>query len=170
MAYTSRNELENAEKELVALKEAVADPSLKETVTFSSNTGEAILRIAPEVVAGEIGAKRKDWDRALLHLERAVRYEDSLIYQEPADWHAPVRLSLAAVLLEAGRPVEAEAVYWEELKRNPETGWTLFGLAQALRAEGKDEEAAAVDDRFKKAWTEADVTLTSSRIGGHSTN
>jgi tetratricopeptide (TPR) repeat protein len=170
MAYTSRNELENAEKELVALKEAVADPSLKETVTFSSNTGEAILRIAPEVVAGEIGAKRKDWDRALLHLERAVRYEDSLIYQEPADWHAPVRLSLAAVLLEAGRPVEAEAVYWEELKRNPETGWTLFGLAQALRAQGKDEEAAAVDDRFKKAWTEADVTLTSSRIGGHSTN
>jgi tetratricopeptide (TPR) repeat protein len=170
MAFTAKNDLENADKELAALKGTLADPSLKESVTFSSNTGEAILRIAPEVVAVEIAAKRKDWDKALLHLERAVRYEDALIYTEPADWHAPVRLSLVAVLLEAGRADEAEAVYWEELKRNPETGWTLFGLAQALLGQGKKDEAAAVEERFKKAWAQADVTLTSSRIADHTTH
>ena len=124
------------------LKTLVADPSLKGQTTFSSNTGLAILRIAPEVVAGEIAAKRKDWDAAVLHLDRAVRYEDALIYQEPPDWHAPVRQNLAGVLLAAGRADEAETVFWEDLKRNPEHGWTLFAAAQALKAQDKTDEAA----------------------------
>ena len=118
------------------LKKIVADESLKGQVTFSNNTGAAILRIAPEVVAGEIAAKRKDWEKAILHLDRAVRFEDSLIYQEPADWHAPARQNLGAVLLDAGRADEAETVFWEDLKKNPEQGWSLFGLKQALEAQG----------------------------------
>jgi tetratricopeptide (TPR) repeat protein len=132
----------------------VAEPSLKGPTTFSNNTGEAILRIAPEVVAGEIAARRGDWDAAILHLDRAVRYEDGLIYQEPPDWHAPVRQNLAAVLMAAGRPDEAEAIYWEDLKKNAENGWSLFGLAQALKAQGKD--ATQVEERFQKAWKDAD--------------
>ena len=68
------------------------------------------------------------------------------------------------MLLQAGRAREAETVYWDDLARNPENGWSLFGLAQALRAQGKDEEAAAVQKRFEKAWTKADVTLTGSRF------
>lgn len=159
MAFIAKNEIDKAEAERVKLAALVADPSLKGQTTFSTNTGEAILRIAPEVVAGEIAAKRKDWDKAILHLDRAVRYEDALIYQEPPDWHAPVRQNLAAVLMAAGRPDEAEAVYWEDLKKNPETGWSLFGLMQALKAQGKTEEAAGVEARFKKAWQHADITL-----------
>jgi tetratricopeptide (TPR) repeat protein len=164
-ALTAKGRLAEAEKELAALKKTVADPALKGQVTFSSNSGYAILRIAPEVVAAEIAARRKQFDTALLHLERAVRYEDSLIYQEPPDWHAPVRQSLGAVLLQAGRADEAEAVYWEDLKKNPETGWSLFGLMQALKAQGKQDDAALVEQRFKKAWKDADITLTTSRGG-----
>ena len=78
----------------------------------------------------------------ILHLDRAVRYEDALIYQEPPDWHAPVRQNLAAVLIAAGRADEAEAVYWEDLRKNPGNGWALFGLLQALKAQGKKDEAA----------------------------
>jgi tetratricopeptide (TPR) repeat protein len=159
MALAAKGDLTRAEAERLKLAALVADPSLKGQTTFSSNTGEAILRIAPEVVAGEIAAKQRDWDRAVLHLDRAVRYEDALIYQEPPDWHAPVRQNLAAVLMAAGRPDEAEAVYWEDLKKNPETGWSLFGLMQALKAQGKSEEAAGVEARFRKAWKDADVTL-----------
>ena len=164
MAFIARDRLAEAEQELVKLKSQLGDPSLKGPTTFSINTGVTILRIAPEVVAGEIAAKRKDWDRALLHLERAVRWEDGLIYQEPADWHAPVRQTLGAVLLEAGRPDEAEAVFWEDLKKNPENGWSLFGVAQALEAQGKKDQAALVRARFQKAWQHADVTLTSARM------
>ena len=165
MALTSKGRLDEAEKELQALQQNVDDPSMKEVVTFSQNTGRAILRIAPEVVAGEIAAKRKQWDAAIMHLERAVRYEDALIYQEPSDWHAPARHNLGAVLLDAGRPDEAETVYWEDLRKNPGNGWALFGLMEALKAQGKTEEAALVEKRFDKAWDDADVPLSSSRIG-----
>ena len=165
MALTAKGRLTDADAELTRLRTLVNDPSLKSQVTFSTNTGYAILRIAPEVVAGEIAARRKQWNTALLHLERAVRYEDGLIYQEPADWHAPVRQNLGAVLLAAGRPDEAEAVYWEDLRKNPGTGWALYGLLQALKAQKKTDDAALVESRFKAAWKDADVTLTASRIG-----
>ena len=134
------------------LNTLLKDESLKGQTTFSTNTGVAILRIAPEVIAGEIAAKRKDWDAATLHLDRAIRYEDALIYQEPPDWHAPVRQNLGAVLLEAGRPDEAEAVYWEDLKKNPENVWSLAGLLQALKAQkqGEDEASAASMRDYEK--------------------
>jgi hypothetical protein len=85
MALTATGRLDQAEQELAALKKDVDDPSLAEATTSSLNTGVAILRIAPEVVAGEMAARRKEWDTAVLHLDRAIRYEDALIYQEPPD-------------------------------------------------------------------------------------
>ena len=153
LALTAKGQLPEAEKELAALNAQLNDESLKGQTTFSPNTGIWILRIAPEVVAGEIAAKRKDWDKATLHLDRAIRYEDALIYQEPSDWHAPVRQNLGAVLLEAGRPEEAEAVYWEDLKKNPENVWSLSGLRQALEAQGKKDDAARIEARLRKQRT-----------------
>ncbi len=152
MAFTSTGRLAEADTELAELRTLIADPSLTGQTTFSANTGLAIMRIAPEVVAGEIAAKRGDWDKAVLHLDRAVRFEDALVYQEPHDWHAPARQNLASVLLAAGRADEAETVLWEDLKRNPEHGWTLRLLSQALRAQNKNDEAALTDARFRKSW------------------
>ena len=123
-----------------------------------------ILRIGPEVLAGSLAAKRGQYDAAVMHLDRAVRYNDALVYTEPPDWGVPPRQVLGAVLLEAGRAAEAEVVYWEDLKWNPNNGWALFGLWQALKAQGKNEQAALVEKRFQKAWANADVKLTSSRF------
>jgi hypothetical protein len=50
-------------------------------------------------------------------------------------------------------------VYWDDLRRNPENGWSLHGLMRALRAQGKTDEAAAVEARFNKAWAGADFSL-----------
>ena len=77
----------------------------------------------------------------------------------------PPRLALGAILLKAGRPDEAETVYWEDLKRNRESGWSLFGLHQALVAQKKTDQAAIVKARLDKAWARADVKLTASRFG-----
>jgi hypothetical protein len=60
--------------------------------------------------------------------------------------------------------VEAESVYWDDLKRHPQNGWALYGLSQALRAQGKTDEAKRIDADFKKAWADADVQLTASRF------
>lgn len=163
LALLGKGRTDEAERELVELRRLAADPSLDYPL-FSPNTARQVLAIAPEVLAGEVAGARKQFDRAIAHLERAVRLEDGLVYTEPAEWHYPPRHALGAVLLQAGRPAEAETVYWEDLKRNPENGWALFGLAQALRAQGKTDTAAAVERRFQKAWARADVTLNASRM------
>ena len=121
MALVNRDRVDDAERELAELKVLAADPSLKGQTTFSANTGVAIVQIAPEVVAGEIALKRGEIERAIAHFERAVRYEDALVYQEPPDWHVPARQNLAAALLAADRAAEAETVLWEDLKRNAGT-------------------------------------------------
>jgi predicted Zn-dependent protease len=163
IAFVAKGQLDSAEQELAKIKETLNDKTLDQPL-FSPNTGRAVLSIAPEVLAGEIAAAKKDYDAAIAHLARAVRLEDALVYTEPSEWHYPPRQALAAVLLEAGRPGEAETVYWEDLKRNRNNGWSLFGLAQALRAQKKNDEAARVEARFKKSWERADVVPVSSRF------
>jgi len=163
-AFLGKGQIDSADQEFAKLDEIMADKSLDQSL-FSPNTSRQVLSIAKEVLAGEIAAAKKNYDPAITHLERAVRLEDALVYTEPAEFHFPPRHALGAVLLEASRPAEAETVYWEDLKRNRENGWALFGLMQALKAQGKNEEAALVESRFKKAWARADITLTSSRFG-----
>jgi tetratricopeptide (TPR) repeat protein len=163
LALLRQGQADEAEKELIELRRLAADPSLNYTL-FSPNTAAAILAIAPEVLAGELAAHRKDYDAAAAHLARAVRLEDGLVYTEPSEWHFPPRQALGAVLLAAGRAAEAETVYWEDLTRNRDNGWSLFGLTQALGAQGKHAEAAVVQARFDKAWSRADVKPPASRF------
>ena len=126
-----------------ALEAIAADPALAKMPPFSLNPPDKIVAIALEVLNGDIAARQKQYDTAIAHFDRAVRLEDGLIYTEPPDWHAPVRHWLGAALLDAGRPAEAEVVYWEDLKRNRDNGWALFGLHQALVAQGKKDDAAS---------------------------
>ncbi len=163
-AFLGKGQLSEAEQEFAKLEETMKDKSLDQPL-FSPNTGRAVLSIAQEVLGGEIAAAKKDYNSAVAHMERAVRLEDALVYTEPAEFHYPPRHALGAVLLQAGRPAEAETVYWEDLRRNRENGWSLYGLMQALKAQGKNEDAALVEARFKKAWSRADVMLTASRFG-----
>jgi tetratricopeptide (TPR) repeat protein len=163
-AFGAKGRYDEAQGELASLQKVLSDPELAKMPQFTLNSAEAILRVASEVLNGDLAARRKEYDRAIAAFDRALRYEEAMTYTEPPDWHAPVRHWLGAALLEAGRPAEAEVVYWDDLKRNRENGWALFGLQQALLAQGKKDEAAAVEQRFTKAWSRSDVTLTSSRF------
>jgi tetratricopeptide (TPR) repeat protein len=164
MAFARKHRLDEAAQEWEKLKAIAANPSMKEQRVWAVNTTANLLHIAAEVLAGEIAVTQKDYERAIDHLKKGVRLEDSLIYIEPPDWYYPVRQSLGAVLLEAGRPTDAERVYRDDLRRNPENGWSLFGLARSLREQGRSHEAQQVEKRFEEAWRWADVTLTSSRF------
>ena len=162
MALVSRGRIDEAERELTELRTLANDASLRGQTTFSANTGVSIMRIAPEVIAGEIALKRGDLERAIAHFDRAIRYEDALVYQEPPDWHVPVRQNLATVLMQADRAPEAETVLWEDLKRNPEHGWNLSLLSKALKMQNKTADAAMIDARFAKSWQGADAALNTS--------
>lgn len=164
LAFAATKRLDEADAELARVKSLMTHESMAQPM-FSPNPTGAAIAPAVEVLAGEIAAARGSFDLAIQHLDRAVRLEDSLVYTEPAEFHYPPRHALGAVLLEAGRPAEAETVYWEDLRRNRENGWALFGLLQALRAQKKAGDAALTEARFKTAWARADVTLPASRFG-----
>jgi Flp pilus assembly protein TadD len=168
IAFVRKGQLDQANQELAKVNELLKDKALDQPL-FSPNTGHAVLSIAPEVLGGEIDAANKNYDSAIAHLERAVRLEDALVYTEPAEWHYPPRQALAAVLLQAGRASEAETVYWADLKKNRNNGWSLYGLMKALQAQGKTADAGLVEARFKKAWERSDITIADSRFGQQST-
>ena len=131
-------------------------------MAISINFAAPLLRIASSALAGEIATRQGNTDSGVRLLKLAVATEDSLHYDEPPTWPYPVRHTLGAVLLKAGRARDAEAVYRDDLRRHPENGWSLNGLAHALRAEGREADAVAVDARLHKAWAHSDVTPTAS--------
>ncbi len=166
LVATRPDDLARAQAALAALQAVLAEPALATSqATSSANTGATLLRIAERVLEGELAAARSDHEAAIAHLERAVRYEDALTYVEPPDWPQPVRQRLGRVLLAAGRAAEAEAVYWEDLRRNRENGWALSGLVAALEAQGKSELATMIEARLAIAWKDADGERRQTREG-----
>jgi tetratricopeptide (TPR) repeat protein len=130
----------------------------------TSSPHKEVAQIAVQALLGEIHARRGLKDGAIRHFRAAMAIEDGLSYMEPPYWHYPIRHSLGAALLNAGRAAEAEVVYREDLKRFPDNGWSLFGLRQSLVAQRKTSEADEVARRLEKAWRMADVKLAASRF------
>lgn len=129
--------------------------------------GRTMLRIAQDVLAGHLARAEGDLGSAIVTLERAVERHETLPYFEPPHWFVSPRLDLGWMLLEAGRPADAEAAFRTDLEVYAESGWALHGLATSLRARGAHEEADLVQARFEEAWRHADVgaELGSVRIG-----
>jgi tetratricopeptide (TPR) repeat protein len=163
LAHARRGEVARADAEREALRAAAAGPALADLV-FSGVPASRYLALAHHHLDGEIAAAKGDADAAVVALESAIQIQDAMQYTEPPRWWLPVRQAQGAVLVAAGRAPEAEAVYREDLRRNPRNGWSLFGLARSLEAQGREVEAAAVDAGFRNAWARADVALTASRL------
>ena len=156
-ALAALGRVEEAERELLALREGAA--RLPDDATWANNKAKSVLGIGAKVLEGEIAAREGRFEEAAGVLREAATLEDALTYDEPPDWMQPVRHTLGAVLLRAGLPADAEAVYREDLVRFPDNGWSLFGLKRALELRGAAEEAAAVAQKFARAWERADVKL-----------
>ena len=163
LAYVHTGRPDRARRELRPLTAARREMSQVDRYIGFGTAGK-LLTIAEETVLGELAYAEGYTMEGLAHLERAVRLEDGLLYNEPPDWYFPVRHLLGAMLMDDGRPEEAEVVYAADLRRNPENGYSLYGLKLALEAQGKVNDALAVAERFDRAWADADVQLTSSRF------
>jgi tetratricopeptide (TPR) repeat protein len=164
MAAVRQKRLDDADKHLKALAKLSVDPLMEKMMMWDRYPLAHAARIAERTLAGELAAARGDHAAAIAALREAAAIEDKIPYDEPPGWHAPTRQTLGALLLAAGQPAEAEAAYREELRRNPDNGWSLFGLAQSLRAQKREADAAEAERRFAKAWEHADVKLTASRL------
>ncbi|HEX7914352.1 hypothetical protein [Rudaea sp.] len=126
------------------------------------NSAGDLIAVASSVATARIAAAQGRRGDAIAALREAVAREDKLNYDEPADWFNPVRHLLGAELLREHKAKEAEQVYRDDLQRHPENGWALYGLAQSLKAQHKVKQAAAVEQRFKEAWKDADIILAAS--------
>lgn len=164
IAAVRQARLDAAQEHLGALATAAADPVWDKAFVGPQHPVSGTLKVAERVLAGELAAARKDYPAAIAALQEGVALEDAHAYFEPPVWHHPVRQTLGAVQLAAGDAAAAEATYRQDLQINRENGWSLFGLAQALHAQKRADEAAAAEQRFAKAWEHADVKLEASRL------
>jgi len=164
MAYYARGVALAAKGDFANARIALDSVVAIDRATAADNEFKAPISIAVHALMGEIATRSGDAAGGITHFREAVKIEDAGLYFEPPKWYYPVRQSLGAALLKAGRHAEAEVVYREDLKRFPENGWSLYGLAAALKAQGKSAEAAAAEKRFQKAWEGADVKLMASRF------
>ncbi|MBI2682562.1 MAG: hypothetical protein HYX26_05000 [Acidobacteriales bacterium] len=162
MAHAGLGHLAEAEKERAAL--AALIPKIPAEQIVDKSPARAILGIGDSSLAAQLARMRKDYVTAQRRLEMAITLQDNLNYIEPPEWFAWARESLGGVLLAAGRPQEAEAVFRKDLAMNPRNGRSLFGLMESLKAQKRNEDAELLRAQFETAWKNADVKLTAEGL------
>lgn len=158
VAHAGLGQLQQAHVARSTLRAAIA--ALPADAGFRGNDARHAMAIAQRVLDARIALAAGDADQAIDPLRQAVALQDGLRYDEPPSWDVPLRETLAAALLRAGRPQQAEAMFREGLLRNPRGARALFGLRESLRRQSRNEDAALVEEQFRKAWADADVSLS----------
>jgi len=163
MAFASNGKPKQAQEELTAFRASIN--KVPDDRVYGQNPERLVMNIAAKILEAKIAQVAGNKEVMLAALNEAVRLEDSLQYNEPADWYyPPSREALGAGLISAGKFQEAEAVFREDLRRNRRNGRSLFGLMEALKAQGRHEEAALVKMQLDAAWKGADEPLQLSHL------
>src|SRR5437870_5922640 len=107
VAHAARRDFAAATAEGKAIEaiERMADFSL---LNASGVPAQAVMKLARTVIAGRIAQGQGNFTAAVERFEEAATLQDALAYTEPPYWYYPVRQSLAAALLQAGRLADAE--------------------------------------------------------------
>ncbi|HJW95528.1 MAG TPA: hypothetical protein VJ901_18060 [Thermoanaerobaculia bacterium] len=127
-AFAKLGNVAGAESEQKVLDAAL--PSITTEIGFTQNSQRDLVTVASHLLAGRIASAKGDHAGAIAHYEEAVKAEDALNYDEPADWPLPAREALGAELLRAGRKADAQQVFREDLKHNPRNPRSLFALGR----------------------------------------
>ena len=160
VAYAATGQPELAMVELEAIE--ALEPDVDEIFMGNVYPAKDLLGIAKALLRGEWAYRQANAGEAVEHFAEAVAMQDALPYTEPPFWYYPTRQSLGAALLADGRAEEAQAVFEADLKQYPMNGWSTFGLAEAMQAQGDEAGAKKALGRFDTLWQFADVTLSTS--------
>jgi tetratricopeptide (TPR) repeat protein len=158
MAFSRTGQPEKAAADRVAL--LAEQKAIPPETQLGFNSMHQLLDIAVLMLDASIARSGHDYKTAAVLLSKAAQAEDALNYDEPPDWYLPPRESLGGVLFMDGRHAEAEAVFRAELTAHPHNPRALFGLAECLAAQGKNQQAATFRAEFEAGWKYADTKLT----------
>src|SRR5262249_3455103 len=158
LAFAARRDTAKAATEFAAFeKEEAAIPA--GTPLGLQPSSKVVHAVAREILGARLAEAQDKREDAIKHWLAAVESQDKVSYSEPPDWYYPVRESLGAAYMKAGKPYDAEMAFREDLRRNPRNPRSLFGLREALVAQQSETDAAWVDRQFKDAWKNADTEL-----------
>ena len=157
MAAASGGRASEAERELAAM--AKEKESVPKDALFGFSNAHDVLSLAAHMLEGRTAEARGAPAKAIEHLAKAIEVEDKLPYDEPPDWYLHARESLGGLHLRHGRAVEAEKAFRADLVKHPRNGRSLFGLMEALKAQGRSDEARLVEREYREAWRNADTRL-----------
>ena len=169
VAYAATDNVTAAENERRCFYDAVKQ--VPETRFLFNNTCVDILKIAEQMLNGEIEYRKKNYTQAYEHLRQAVFLDDNLQYDEPWGWMQPARHALGALLLEQGHIEEALDVYETDLGLNDklvstsqhkDNLWSLHGYVECLTKLGRSDEAKIMEKRLNLAKARADVPVNAS--------
>jgi tetratricopeptide (TPR) repeat protein len=118
----------------------------------SNIPAQDVLRIARTLILARVAQAKGDHRTAIERFEQAAALQDALPYTEPPYWYYPIRQSLAAALLQAGRYAEAERQFQLALSRAPSNGWSYYGLAKLYKARGKITAAHKAEGDLARTW------------------
>jgi tetratricopeptide (TPR) repeat protein len=162
MAQAATGRVTEARLTLASLNTLVA--KLPADAAAGQNSLKAVLAIAVPMIDARIAASEHRSHDEIRSLRQAIAAEDMLGYDEPRNWFVPSRQVLGQALLRSGNAQEAEAVYREDLRQNPDNGWALCGLRDALAAQGKRAAAKSAAADFEKSWARSDIKLSASAL------
>jgi tetratricopeptide (TPR) repeat protein len=123
-----------------------------------------VLALAQNVVEARVAQAKGDSKTAIAKFAAAAALQDRLRYTEPPYWYYPVRQSLAAALLQAGRFDEALHQFQQALRRAPNNGWTYYGLAQLHKARRNAKAAREAEAQLANTWIGDKALLDISRL------
>ena len=151
VAHVARGDFAAADAEANAIDalERTADFSLLKTAGVPA---EDVLKLARTLVQGRIAQAQGNTKIAIAQFEAAAALQDALAYMEPPYWYYPVRQTLAAALVQAGRLDEAEDQFRRALKRAPNNGWSYYGLSELYKARGDADAARKAEVELAKTW------------------
>ena len=158
MALTRKPRMKDAETELTTIRQLMKDSILHLPFSPFSSAIEGAI-VAENILAGTIALKEERYEEAILAFQKAVETEDNMVYNEPRDWMLNPKHFLGDAFLKAGQSQKAKAIFEKDLDGNHENGWSLFGCAQALKAQNNKQEADKYLTRFRIAFGKSDVKL-----------
>ena len=159
LASTGKVSEARAEYKIVSDAEAATSPDLIFQMPINNKTKD-ILKIATNALGAQLAMANKNAEEAVEKLREAVAIQDTLKYNEPADWFYPMRESLGAALLTNGNAVDAEKVFRDDLQRNPRNPRSLWGLHYALLQQKREYDAGFIQSQFQASWKGGNNTLT----------